>query len=321
MNTANSRLPLYCYEFTIYKSISVQAWTALSVSGGLGYQIQTQAAHESDKVISPTHRPPLSYGNIPGTHLCQEAESNTEPQCSWKDYVNEKSHNIIGNRNRDLPTCSAVPEQTASLRVSAQYIFILQFNVNYKMYCVKKQEKFQIHFECTAGNTRREKSENLGNITCGQTNGSSRLHFQYVHRRYRVAQSVQRLSYGLDGPGIESRLGRDFPPVQTGPGAHPASCTMGTGSLPGVNSGRGVGLTPHPHLVPKVLEKSTIRDRIPVGTRFFRSSRPALGPTQPPVQQVPGISRGQKRPWREADPPPHLVPRSQKKVVQYLYSP
>ena len=33
--------------------------------------------------------------------------------------------------------------------------------------------------------------------------------------------------------GIESRWGRDFPPVQTGPGAHPASCTMGTGSFPG----------------------------------------------------------------------------------------
>jgi len=31
--------------------------------------------------------------------------------------------------------------------------------------------------------------------------------------------------------GIESRWGRDFPPVQTGPGAHPASCKMGTGSF------------------------------------------------------------------------------------------
>jgi hypothetical protein len=39
-------------------------------------------------------------------------------------------------------------------------------------------------------------------------------------------------------------------PVQTGPGAHPASCTMGTGSYPGVKSGRGVTLTPHPFLVP-----------------------------------------------------------------------
>ena len=35
-------------------------------------------------------------------------------------------------------------------------------------------------------------------------------------------------------------------PVQTGPGAHPASCTMGTGSFPGVKFGRGVTLTPYP---------------------------------------------------------------------------
>jgi hypothetical protein len=41
-----------------------------------------------------------------------------------------------------------------------------------------------------------------------------------------------------------------FAPVQTGPGAQPASCTMGTGSVPRVNSGRGVKQTPHPFLVP-----------------------------------------------------------------------
>jgi hypothetical protein len=52
--------------------------------------------------------------------------------------------------------------------------------------------------------------------------------------------------YGLDGPGIESRWGRDFP-----------------------------------HL-----------------------SRPALGPTQLPVQWVPGVSRGKQRPGCNADPSP-----------------
>jgi hypothetical protein len=39
-------------------------------------------------------------------------------------------------------------------------------------------------------------------------------------------------------------------PVQTGREAHPASCTVGTGSFPGVRCGRGVTLTPHPRLVP-----------------------------------------------------------------------
>jgi hypothetical protein len=52
--------------------------------------------------------------------------------------------------------------------------------------------------------------------------------------------------YGLDGPGIESRWGRDFP-----------------------------------HL-----------------------SRPTLGPTQPPVQWVLGLSRGSKGPGRDTDPSP-----------------
>ena len=51
--------------------------------------------------------------------------------------------------------------------------------------------------------------------------------------------------------GIESRWGRDFLPVQTGPGAHPASCKMGTGFFPGVKCGRGVLLTTHPLLVPR----------------------------------------------------------------------
>ena len=69
--------------------------------------------------------------------------------------------------------------------------------------------------------------------------------------------------YGLGSPvgiatelqagrfGIESRWGRDFTPVQTGPGAHPTSYKMGTGSFPGVKCGRGVLLTTHPLLVPR----------------------------------------------------------------------
>ena len=42
-------------------------------------------------------------------------------------------------------------------------------------------------------------------------------------------------AYGQGSPGIECRWGARFSaPVQTDPEAHTASCTMGTGSLPGV---------------------------------------------------------------------------------------
>jgi hypothetical protein len=69
--------------------------------------------------------------------------------------------------------------------------------------------------------------------------------------------------YGLDGPGIVSRWGRDFQ-----------------------------------HL-----------------------SRPALGPTQPPVQWVPGHSWGVKRPGRGVDHPPPSSARVKERVKLYLYSP
>ena len=63
------------------------------------------------------------------------------------------------------------------------------------------------------------------------------------------ARQLSRLRGGRSGDWIP--VGEIFPaPVQTGPGAHPASCTMGTGSFPRVKSGRAVTLAPHPHLAP-----------------------------------------------------------------------
>ena len=62
--------------------------------------------------------------------------------------------------------------------------------------------------------------------------------------------------YGLDGPEIESRWVATFSaPVQTGPGAHPASYTMGTGSFPGIKrTGRGVDHPP--------LSSADVKERI-----------------------------------------------------------
>jgi len=87
--------------------------------------------------------------------------------------------------------------------------------------------------------------------------------------------------YGLDGLGIESRWGARFSaPVQTCPGAHPASCTMGTGSFQGVNSGRGVTLTPHPLLVPWLWKSRAIPLLPPYGPYgLCRASVPVQGCT------------------------------------------
>ena len=84
-----------------------------------------------------------------------------------------------------------------------------------------------------------------------------------LNKRGRDSSVDIATRYGLDGPGIESRWGRDFP----------------------------------------------------------QPSRPALGPTQPPVKWVPGFFPGVKRPGRGADNPPPSKRRGHGRVELYLYSP
>ena len=75
----------------------------------------------------------------------------------------------------------------------------------------------------------------------------------YIHRsgpRW-LSRYSDCLRVGLSGDRIPVWGRRFSAPVQTGPEAHPASCTMGTGSFPGVRCGRGVTLIPHPLLVPR----------------------------------------------------------------------
>jgi len=54
-------------------------------------------------------------------------------------------------------------------------------------------------------------------------------------------------------------------PIQKGPGAHPASYTMGSGSLSQGQSGRGVDLTTHSHPVPRVKKEQNCISTLPLG--------------------------------------------------------
>ena len=57
---------------------------------------------------------------------------------------------------------------------------------------------------------------------------------------------IQDMFLILSNITSKSRWGRDFTPVQTDPGAHPTSCTIGNVSFPGVKvAGRGTD----PHLL------------------------------------------------------------------------
>ena len=60
-------------------------------------------------------------------------------------------------------------------------------------------------------------------------------HFKHKYGIRHTVWAGIATTYGLGGTGIESPWGARFTaPVQTGPGTHPATHTVGTGSLPGV---------------------------------------------------------------------------------------
>jgi hypothetical protein len=91
-------------------------------------------------------------------------------------------------------------------------------------------------------------------------------HFQavYLFRRRPGSSYSDWLRAGRSGDLIP--VGAKFSaPIQTGSGAHPASCTTGTGSFPGVESGRAVTLTPHPTLVPRSKNRVQLYPYCPYG--------------------------------------------------------
>jgi hypothetical protein len=64
-------------------------------------------------VVSPTHRPPLPPGNIPGTYFSYRLSQPKGHSAAGRIMSMKNSNDIIGNRTRNLPACSAMPQPTA----------------------------------------------------------------------------------------------------------------------------------------------------------------------------------------------------------------
>jgi hypothetical protein len=74
-------------------------------------------AHESGKVDSPKYRPLLSLAHTPGTHLRQKLSGPKDYNVAGNIKAMKNTNDSIGNRYRDLPACSAVPQPTAPLQI------------------------------------------------------------------------------------------------------------------------------------------------------------------------------------------------------------
>ena len=98
---------------------------ALRVPGGWGSQITRQLPFEGGKFVSPMHRPPLTPRNIPGTHFCWRLSRPQGCSAAGRIMWMKKSNDTIGNRTRDLPARSAVPQPAAPPRAPVPVMYMM----------------------------------------------------------------------------------------------------------------------------------------------------------------------------------------------------
>ena len=103
-------------------SYTCKTYTYTGLDRSLGLQeveapsIPRQSAHEGGNVVSPTHRPPLPPGDIPGTHFCYRLSRPQGPNPAGRIESMKNSSDPVGNRT---PTFRLVAPQ----RPSALYLY------------------------------------------------------------------------------------------------------------------------------------------------------------------------------------------------------
>jgi hypothetical protein len=91
------------------KAVPLQAWSGPGGFRKLKFSYFMTTAQDGDKVVSLTHRSPLSPGNTPGNHFCYRLSRPQGHSATGRCMSLKNSSETIGNRTRDLPVCSAVP--------------------------------------------------------------------------------------------------------------------------------------------------------------------------------------------------------------------
>ena len=61
---------MFVYKKGKGKSVPLQAWSGPGGSRKLRFTDYRTTAQDGGKVVSLTHRPPVTPGNDPGTHFC-----------------------------------------------------------------------------------------------------------------------------------------------------------------------------------------------------------------------------------------------------------
>jgi len=93
----------------IGKAIPLQAWNGPESYRKLRFPDYMAMANDGGKVVSPTHRPPLSPGNAPGTHFSQRLSRSQGHSAIGRIMSMKNSNETIRDRTSDPAICSIAP--------------------------------------------------------------------------------------------------------------------------------------------------------------------------------------------------------------------